>query len=291
MMSTGGPGGPRLAGKMSTHICTLPCAVGWMRCHLSPCPRGLRHPPQHPALSLGAHHARTPPNPATPCPHHPQASLYGVVSQLPPDQHPSLWGCPCHPRIPTAPKPASLPVTPLRARGPHHPTAPSISPGALIPITPCSPSPHDTPLHPAVPTTPSPPPHPQPPPAPAQAGHCCTASWSPGARGRGSTHAAHVGPGAPGAPRGDDMWGDLSLQYQTFAPRRDPITPPPSPPGPRPTEMAQQEGGAPKGDGGALGAEFGCLQPPGVSQVLQRPAGAQLIPPAPGASPVGTVWG
>lgn len=49
VMSTGGPGGPRLAGKMSTHICTLPCAVGWMCCRLSPCELPVTHP-QHPTL-------------------------------------------------------------------------------------------------------------------------------------------------------------------------------------------------------------------------------------------------
>lgn len=55
--------------------------------------------------------------------------------------------------------------------------------------------------------------------------------------------------------------------------------------------MAEQEGGAPEGDGGAVSAEFGCWQPLGAGEVLQSPAGAELVPPAPRAGAEGTVKG
>lgn len=63
------------------------------------------------------------------------------------------------------------------------------------------------------------------------------------------------------------------------------------PPEPPPTKLAEQDGLVPKGDSGALGAELGCWEPPGVGEMLQDAAWGELVPPAPGASAVGTVGG
>ena len=172
VMSTGGPGGPRLAGKMSTHICTLPCTVwggagistpGSPR-HHPPCPWGSPSP-QGPSVAMSSsprcpHHPRVPP---WPCPHHPAVpitpgSLLSLPHPLP--QHPSLPRGPCHPKVPIVPLASPVLQGPLPLGSiPNHV---SITPGSLspqsphcprVPVTPRSPSSPWHPLYRKVPIT------------------------------------------------------------------------------------------------------------------------------------------
>lgn len=125
-MLTGGPGGPRLVGKMSTHICTLPWGhADWLAL-------GLCVPLMSPCCSLSV----------------PLSPQY--LSLSPPGPITHSWGpwapIPSVPVTPVSPSPPEVPVIPGSPKSPWHILHPMvlITLGSLlgnIPVIPRSPSP------------------------------------------------------------------------------------------------------------------------------------------------------